>query len=166
MRIEKYFRTKEEYIKYVFDLVTTDCNASLWREEDLPKLQPFFEACQSGKYDNFEKYTHDQVMESMEFYQKCLKEYANEKKDIQDSIKGFSTDEFLCRFFVYWDESDADEWRIEDLKTCEWLEFPLYAIGDIESGFDRSGDVKYFAVELIPETKLVNMKGDYERKHS
>lgn len=160
MRIKKLFKTESEYLDYAWSFINFDKN-KIWREEDLPKLKPFFDFTDEHCGESYE--FNDEEKESFLYYKKCSKEYANELFEIRDSIDGFSVDE-LAEFFLMQhidmnccdtdeDGNDIDEdgnimppLSRETLKISEdWkdeMTFPLVFVGVIDSGFDRLGGVR------------------------
>ena len=159
MRIKKLFKTESEYLDYAWSFINFDEN-KIWREEDLPKLQPFFDFTENHRGDSYELNTEER--ESFEYYTKC-KEYADELFEIRDSIDGVRINE-LIEFFLLQhidmncydtdeDGNDIDEdgnimppLSRETLKISEdWkdeMTFPLVFVGMISSSFDRYGDVR------------------------
>ena len=160
MRIKKLFKTESEYLDYAWSFINFDKN-KIWREEDLPKLKPFFDFTDEHCGESYE--FNDEEKESFLYYKKCSKEYANELFEIRDSIDGFSVDE-LAEFFLMQhidmnccdtdeDGNDIDEdgniippLSRETLKISEdWkdeMTFPLVFVGVIDCGFDRLGSVR------------------------
>lgn len=167
MRIKKLFKTESEYLDYAWSFLNFDEN-KIWREEDLPKLQPYFEMkSERRKLSENERAI---LIESMNHYVKCKEEYADELFEIKDSIAQFSTDK-LAEFFLlepiemncYDYDEDGNEidrdgniippLSRETIKIAEdWKEemtFPLYFIGWIDSGWDRNGDVRMAFSEFV-----------------
>ncbi len=160
MRIKKLFKTESEYLDYAWSFMSFDEN-KVWREEDLPKLKPFFDFEKKHRGDSYK--LNEEEKESFKYYKKCHEEYAKNLFEIRDSIHGFSPDE-LEGFFLLepiemncydYDEdgNDIDEdgniippLSRETIKIAEdWKEemtFPLYFVGWIDSGFDRLGSVR------------------------
>jgi hypothetical protein len=164
MRIKKLFKTESEYLDYAWSFLNFDEN-KIWREEDLPKLQPYFNL-RRDRPDNKSKLSESEwavLKESMNHYDKCKEEYADELFEIKDSIAQFSTDK-LGEFFLlepiemncYDYDDDGNEidrdgniippLSRETIKIAEdWKEemtFPLYFVGWIDSNCDRYGDVR------------------------
>lgn len=82
MNIKRRFDTKEEYLDFVWNLINFDPD-NIWKEEDLPKLQPFFDA--QNKYGQ-NIIWDEKVKEGYEHYIKC-REYADELFEIRDSLQ-------------------------------------------------------------------------------
>lgn len=160
MRIKKLFKTEKEYIDYAWSFINFDEN-KIWREEDLPKLKPYFAFEEKHRGNSHQ--LNDKEQESFQYYQKCYKEYAQELFLMRDSIRGFNVDDFVDFFLLeqidmncydydeHGNEIDEDGNIIpplsrESLKISEdWKEemsFPLVFVGWLDSGFDRFGSVR------------------------
>jgi hypothetical protein len=160
MRIKKLFKTESEYLDYAWSFLNFDEN-KVWREEDLPKLQPFFDFDKirhkiETEDGSFKKYWTPEIDAGYKHYQKCKQEYADALFEIRDSIAQFSTDK-LAEFFllesIAMDCYDEDGNEIDEdgniipalsretIKIAEdWKEemtFPLYFVGWIDSSWDR-----------------------------
>ena len=175
MRIKKLFQTEKEYLDYAWTFINFDKN-KIWREEDLPKLKPFFDFTKKHRGDSYK--LNDEERESFEYYTKCKKEYADELFEIRDSISNVRMDELIEFFlleYINMDCYDVDEdgneidedgnimppFSRESLKISEdWkdeMTFPLVFVGWIDSGWDR-GTKNY----RIVFSDFVSLK-DYER---
>jgi hypothetical protein len=155
MRIKKLFKTESEYLDYAWSFINFDEN-KIWREEDLPKLQPFFDFTENHRGDFYELNTEER--ESFEYYTKC-KEYADELFEIRDSISGVRINELIEFFLLQHIDMncyDADEdgniippLSRETLKISEArkeeMNFPLVFVGWIDSGWVR-GSKNYHIV--------------------
>lgn len=167
MRIKKLFKTESEYLDYAWSFLNFVEN-KIWREEDLPKLKPYFDF---EKRHRGESHTlNEEEKESFDYYNKCYKEYAKDLFEIRNSIQGFPQDE-LAEFFLLepiemecydYDEdgNEIDEdgnimppTSRETIKIAEdWKEsmtFPLIFVGWIDSGFDRFGSVRMSFSEFV-----------------
>jgi hypothetical protein len=174
MRIKKLFKTESEYLDYAWSFMSFDEN-KVWREEDLPKLKPFFDFDKihhkiETEDGSFKKYWTPEIDAGYKHYAKCKEEYADELFEIRDSIAQFSTDK-LAEFFLLEhietscydtdeDGNDIDEdgniippLSRETIKIAEdWKEemtFPLYFVGWIDSSWDRFGDVCISLSEFV-----------------
>ena len=170
MRIKKLFKTESEFLDYAWSFINLDEN-KIWREEDLPKLQPYFDMSNNrpdkSKISETEWAT---LRESMNHYDKCKEEYAGELFEIRDSIAQFSTDKLAEFFFLepiamdcYDYDEDGNELdrdgnimpplSRETIKIAEdWKEemtFPLYFVGWIDSSWDRFGSVAMAFSEFV-----------------
>lgn len=167
MRIKKLFKTESEYLNYAWSFINFDEN-KIWREEDLPKLKPFFDFTDIHRGNSHK--LNDEEKQSFDYWQKCKQEYADELSEIRDSIHGFTVDE-LAEFFLLQyidmncydtdeDGNDIDEdgniippLSRETLKISEdWkdeMTFPLVFVGMISSGFDRYGAVRMAFSEFV-----------------
>jgi len=167
MRIKKLFKTESEYLDYAWSFLNFDEN-KIWREEDLPKLQPFFDFEKRHRGESHE--FNDEERNSFKHYNKCYEEYAKDLFEIRNSIRGFPQDELVEFFFLEpietdcWDyDEDGNEideqgnivppTSRETIKISEdWKDemiFPLYFVGWIESGQDRYGDVRMAYSEFV-----------------
>jgi hypothetical protein len=170
MRIKKLFKTESEFLDYAWSFINLDEN-KIWREEDLPKLQPYFDMS-NNRPDKSKLSENDWAIlkESMNHYDKCKEEYAGELFEIRDSIAQFSTDKLAEFFFLenietscYDTDEDGNEidedgniippLSRETIKIAEdWKEemtFPLYFVGWIDSSWDRFGSVGMAFSEFV-----------------
>jgi hypothetical protein len=167
MRIKKLFKTESEYLDYAWSFLNFDEN-KVWREEDLPKLQPFFDFEEKHRGNSHQ--FNGEEKESYKYYNKCYEEYAKELFLMRDSISGFPPDQ-LAEFFLlepiemncYDYDEDGNEidrdgniippLSRETIKIAEdWKEemtFPLYFVGWIHSSWDRFGDVRMSFSEFV-----------------
>jgi hypothetical protein len=167
MRIKKLFKTESEYLDYAWSFMSFDEN-KIWREEDLPKLQPYFDF--EEKHCGNSHKLNKKEKESFDYCQKCKHEYADVLFEIRDSIRGFPIDQ-LAEFFLLEhiemdcydtdeDGNDIDEdgniippISRETIKiSSDWKEemtFPLYFVGWIDSSWDRFGDVRMSFSEFV-----------------
>lgn len=167
MRIKKLFKTESEYLDYAWSFLNLDVN-KVWREEDLPKLKPFFDFEKRHRGESHA--LNEEERESFNYYNKCYEEYAKELFLIRDSIHGFPPDQ-LAEFFLlepiemncYDYDDDGNEidedgniippLSRETIKIAEnWKEemtFPLYFVGWIDSSWDRFGDVRMSYSEFV-----------------
>ena len=167
MRIKKLFKTESEFLDYAWSFINFDEN-KIWREEDLPKLQPYFDFEKEHRGNSHQ--LNEEEKESFKYYNKCYEEYAKELFLMRDSIHGFPTEQ-LAEFFLLepiamdcydYDEdgNEIDEdgnimppLSRETIKIAEdWKEemtFPLIFVGWIDSGFDRFGNVRMSFSEFV-----------------
>lgn len=167
MRIKKLFKTESEYLDYAWSFISFD-EKKIWREEDLPKIQPFFDFEEKNR-GNSHKFNKEEK-ESFRYYNKCYEEYAKNLFEIRDSISGFPPDQ-LAEFFLLEhietscydtdeDGNDIDEdgnimppTSRETIKIAsDWKEdmtFPLYFVGWIDSSWDRFGSVRMSFSEFV-----------------
>jgi len=174
MRIKKLFKTESEYLDYAWSFMSFDVN-KIWREEDLPKLKPFFDfseirhKVQDGD-GAFHKYWTPEIHAGFKHWEKCKEEYADKLFEIRDSISQFNIGE-LADFFLLepiemecWDydesgnEIDKDgnimpPTSRETIKIAsEWKEemtFPLYFVGWVDSDYDRFGKSRVSFSEFV-----------------
>lgn len=110
----------------------------LWNEEDLPKLQPFFD------YSDLPLYTRgrmsDEVAESFEFYKKCEADYASARVEMRDSLQKFT------RFDI------AEALDVISLKSNK--QYPYIIVGTIDCSFDRMGDKKMMALYEVHQSEF------------
>lgn len=126
-------------------------NFSLWREEDLPKLEPFFKYSAECR-GHFRPMTQEEK-DSFTYYEKCNKEYADdlgEKRDAVDYID-IST---LIKTFGYEMPSDEDENGVEfdediPLKSTINLTYPCICVNWLESCMDRMGKSAICAIDYV-----------------
>lgn len=138
--------------KLAYSYIKIKCgNFSLWREEDLPKLEPFFKySDECGGH--FRPMTQEEK-DSFAYYEKCDKEYADalcEKRDAVDYID-IST---LIKAFGYEMPSDEDENGVEfdediPLKSTMNLTYPCICVNWLESCMDRMGKSAICAIDYV-----------------
>lgn len=163
MRIKKLFKTESEYLDYAWSFINFDEN-KIWREEDLPKLQPYFDMYKNRPDKS--KLSENEwaaLKESMNHYDRCKEEYADELFEIRDSISQFGIRELAEFFFLEPIETDCWDYdedgniipptTRESIKISEeWKDeiiFPLYFVGWIDSSWDRFGDLKVMFSEFV-----------------
>jgi hypothetical protein len=157
MHIKQLIQNKEQYWDLVWSFLewTIDPDKSLWNEEDRPLLEPFFNRMQS-KPD--EKWT-DEINQSFDHYQKCLKDYADRNTELRDSTRQFSP-EGILEIFGYElpndDDEDFEYSKDNPLPLTDDFDatFPFVIVGDIDSGFDRLGKVSSAFVYRISQTEF------------
>lgn len=146
MNIHQKFNSLEEYNSFMMELLgwVRDPYKSLWKEEDYPKLEPYF---------NWQRETKglgqfpDEIKSSFDFYVKCHEEYGERNADIRDSVKGF--DEWrLCDIFAF-DLPDNDEDNEPVPVFIGEFVFPFIVTGAIECGFDRGGDCSFCCIRFV-----------------
>ena len=170
MRIKKLFKTESEFLDYAWSFINFD-EKKIWREEDLPKLQPYFDMY-NNRPDKSKLSENEwaALKESMNHYDRCKEEYADELFEIRDSISQFDIDELSEFFFLEpietdcWDydedgnEIDEDGNIIppttrESIKISEeWkheMIFPLYFVGHINCDSDRLGKFRIGFSEFV-----------------
>ncbi len=150
MYIKKLIRDEKEYWEFVYPFVFwSDNNThSLWREEDLPKLRPFFDAQSQSRGKGIA--WSEEIQKSFDFYKECHENYGKHNAEIRDATSQIGCYDILEAFgydslpdIEYDDEStSAPEYSeavnpslLEDFDST----FPFIVIGDINSGFDRMG---------------------------
>jgi len=153
MRIKKRFETEQEYLDYAWSFISFD--GKIWRDEDLPKLQPFFEYNHRDDW----KPMSEEERESFEYYKKCNEEYSMNLTEIRDSMRCFTSHDFYSFFFLEepatecydTDENgnDLDEYGNiipeESRETLmidkrKGITFPMVFVGWFDSGFSRAGE--------------------------
>jgi|688.fasta_scaffold45535_6 hypothetical protein len=166
MIIKKLFRNKEEYLDYAWLLINPD-REKIWKEEDLPLLEPFFKATSGGKRD-FE--WTDEIKESFDHYTKCRTEYADDRTEMRDDLCNFDTNDLHAFFFLQpFDESccDIDDQGNEidengnilppfareslsiNKEYEETMRFPLFFTGTIGNSWTRDGNINYCQSEFV-----------------
>jgi hypothetical protein len=136
---------------------------SIWREEDLPKLESFFkyfERCE----DNFVLMTKEE-RESFEYWEKCRKEYSDELLEQRESLNYIDLYS-LIESFGYEISSDEDEdgneieecqiFEDKPLKSSIELTYPCICVQWIRSDRDRLGTNSICAIDYV-ELKEFNL---------
>lgn len=148
MFIKQLIKNEQEYWEFVWPFIdwSNDPNRSLWREEDLPKLKPFFDM-----QNRHEEWTQE-VKESFDFYKKCSEEYGDKNKELRDAVSRISADDLLEAFGYelpeYDDEEDYYTTKPPFDKDFD-ATFPFVVIGDIHCGWDRAGDITILSVYMV-----------------
>lgn len=143
MYIKQLINNKEEYWEFVRPFIewANNPNKSLWREEDYPKLKPFFDV---QNIVNVHQEWTDEVKESFDFYQKCSAEYADKNKELRDSVSKATVEDIL-EAFGYEIPDEEEDWTLAP-KIDENFTFPFVVTGDINCGWDRSGTFQVLAI--------------------
>jgi len=161
MRVKKLIKTKEEYLDLAWDYyLWAETNRSLWKEEDLTKLEPFF--CWSQKRGSSgEQPMSEEVGISFDFYQQCRKDYSDKNSELRDALYGNEIYKILYEMGLElneeagWNEDTEDEDRplnkydIKFIELMEPLKFPMVLSGCIINDFDRMGSIKGCFFEMI-----------------
>ncbi len=158
MYIKKLIKNKEEYWEFVWQFIEWSNNPpSLWREEDLPKLKPFFDAQNKARGTQFE--WTPEIKESFDFYLKCKEEYGDKNTELRDAVSKLSPEDILEAFGYelpepddgYGEDEDEDDYAKdnpleldEDFK--DFATFPFVVTGEIYCGWDRAGDIKVLSI--------------------
>jgi hypothetical protein len=151
MYIKQLIKSEQEYWDYVWQLIdwSNNPNRSLWRDEDLPKLKPFFDV----QHKHYEIEWAEEVKESFDFYQKCSAEYGEKNRELRDAVSRISQDDILEAFGYeipeYNDENDYTKDKPLPLDKDFDATFPFIVVGDIYCGWDRSGDVTVLSLNRV-----------------
>lgn len=158
MYIKQLIKDEQSYWEFVWPFIerSSNPNLSLWREEDLPKLQPFFNAQGRSRSGDKMEWTPE-VKESFDYYQKCREEYGDKNTEVRDAVSQFSPEEVLDAFGYQVPEyDDSDDDGVDYVKDKPLpldkdfdVTFPFVVVGEISSGFDRLGNIKIFAVHFV-----------------
>lgn len=175
MRIKKLIKSEQELIDYAWRFISWKLeDKQVWKDEDLPVLQPFFDKQQiSGDF----KFTEEQKR-GFDRFVLARKEYANEEFEIRDGVEQMDIG-ILCESFFLkplsldcWDYNDKGEEIDEQGNVVEplskksleidedWkkdLTFPLVLVGNISSDYDRLGPVAMLSIDFV-ELKDFNEK--------
>ena len=152
MIIKKLIQSKEDWLKFVKEGFISHKlgDGDVWKKEDLPKLQAFFNVKSSSRSLTAEEHA------SFMHYQKCREDYADALFDLRDCLSGFHVEELVDYLGCYWDvpEETEDDYNIEELKVNEDFnqEFPAVVVIVINSDTDRLGDVRMFFMEFVEES--------------
>lgn len=151
-------KSHEDRVKLMnFYLEWKDSRRSLWKEEDLPKLQEFF------RYSDLPPEKRRELpfpKESFEFYKKCDEEYANANAELRDSLR-YVEEHVLIRAFGfeqrYSDNEDSDEMVIVD--EMEPLNYPVIAVVWFDSSWDRGGNSSVACVDYVEKKEFDECPG-------
>jgi hypothetical protein len=157
MTIKKLIKNEQEYVDWVRKTFLENLGErNIWREEDLPKLEPFFKFSDSGRGSMTEE-----EGKSFEHYRKCLEDYADETSTLQQILDGFSFEELLEYFVLKLDEPcdengdplSQEEYDLNylafDRENCEPITYPMVAVLFIDRSFDRVGSYKAFQLTFV-----------------
>ena len=151
MYIKQLIKDKEHYWEFVWPFINwaNNPNRSLWREEDYPKLKPFFDM------QNRNEEWPQEVKESFDFYQKCREEYGEKNTELRDAVSKFSAESILEAFGYkipeYNDDNEEEYNKDEPLSLDEDFDatFPFVVIGDISCEWDRCGDFNILSLHMV-----------------
>lgn len=175
MRIKKLIKSEHELIDYAWQFISWKIeDKQVWKDEDLPILQPFFDKQQIGRDYKF----NEEQKKGYDLYVRRMEEYAREEFEIRDSVEQMGID-ILCESFFLkpisldcWDYNDEGEEIDEQGNVVEplskksleidedWkkdLTFPLVLVGSISSDYDRLGPVSMISIDFV-ELKDFNEK--------
>lgn len=150
MEIHKKINSKKEYIEYFQYLIAKKNSTQIWRDEDLPLLQPFFDASIYKEKNSWS----EEVKLSFDHYQKCREEYANELFDIRDSLDQIDECSLADAFGFNIVEIDEDDDGLVPIIEYEYVldtnhEYPLIITGYIDSGYDRMGKSSVCIIRFV-----------------
>ena len=158
MDIHKKFSCIQEYTDFVTELLNwTNSNKSLWKEEDLPKLKPFFDFSRNKQTNkNYSGIWTDTIQDSFEYYNKCSELYGQKNAEMRDSLSRININDLISAFYFKHKYSDEECEDNEDLLNNNEIvlddfpySFPLIVTGVIESGFDRIGDLSMLMIRFV-----------------
>lgn len=132
MEIHKKINSKEEYIEYFKYLLTRKNIEDVWKDEDRPILEPFFNWSISKNYP-----MPEEVKPSFDHWVKCREEYANDLFEIRDSL--MHIDEYTLAEAFGFEPIENEEEEIEDYELDIKHTYPLIVTGFIDSSWDRGG---------------------------
>lgn len=153
MQIKQLFVDAVEYQKWFQSLLdaATNPNASLWREEDREKLEPFFRwnhIINSGSEFTPTKMS-DEVRASFEHYKQCEHNYGREASAKRNALRQFGFED-LCDIFGFeLIEPDNDESDAIQLSHEFGHQFPLLLVGHIDSSYCQGAEDKMAAISII-----------------
>ena len=171
---KKLFKNKEEHWAWVFNnyinlfgFVNEDGDwqeTSIWEQEDLPKLKPFFDWDKDRQRLQKLKDAYNmppEVVESYEFY-KTKSEAATakrERKDIANEIGQNALVEYFG-FKPYGNDDDDDDceyihdprYNAQDVPEFAeefTIDYPCVMVYHLEHTWDRNGDVNIVSVDYV-----------------
>jgi hypothetical protein len=167
MRIKQLINSEQELIDYAWRFISWKIeDKQVWKDEDLPILQPFFERqAKGGDY----KFTEEEGR-GFDRWQLARKEYADEEFEIRDACQQIDIGNLCDAFFLKqldmecWDYNDNGD-EIDEQGNIvpplsknsleideDWkkeLTFPLVMVGSISSDFDRMGPVAILSIDFV-----------------
>lgn len=177
MNIKELFLTESEYLDFAWKFLNPEKD-NVWREEDRPLLEPFFEASQKPAKDI--EWT-DEIKKSFDYYQKCRLDYADKNFEIRDCSSQFDRQELLDFFFLKSIDDECfdvdDEGNDLDSDgniimpfSRELLElnpefeaanlFPMIFVGMIDSTFDRLGNMRISFSDFVSLSEFKHIKAN------
>jgi hypothetical protein len=156
MEIKKLIRNEQEYIEYFeYLLGWIDGTNKLWKTEDLPKLQPYFEYSKLLAQDLNHK-DLEFPAESAQFYGECCQNYCQEHREYRDAFRNIN--EYVLADAMGFTENvpDDDDQPIVYSLGESFRKFPVIIAGHVDSGFDRSGDYSACLLTLIYEEDFLD----------
>ena len=153
MEIKKLIRNEKEYIEYFeYLLGWIDGTNKLWKQEDLPKLQPYFEYSkklqEGGNLLEF-------PTESFEFYNECSKSYADERVEHRNALQNINDYTLADTMGFSENVPDDDDQPITYRLDEPPKKFPTIMVGHIDSGFDRGGDYSLCLLTFVYEEDFI-----------
>ncbi len=140
-----------EYLAFCKSLINYS-ELLIWRDEDLPLLQPYFNADNKPR----DKMT-DEEYNSLLHYLKCLDDYGRELMQMKEICESFGSHSLIENFGLFLDECEDDEdfndeeYNFDKLTLIPGFnyEFPLVMVLAFDASFDRCGDTKMFFLEFV-----------------
>jgi hypothetical protein len=114
----------------------------VWREEDRPILETFFNWSISKNYP-----MPEDVKPSFDHWIKCREEYANDLFDIRDSL--IHVDEYSLAEAFGFEPIESEDNEIEHYELQTNHTYPLIITGFIDSGWDRGGNSSVCIVRFV-----------------
>jgi hypothetical protein len=166
MEIKQLFVDAAAYQRWFQTLLDAGPNVSIWREEDRPKLEPFFRwnyrINQPLKPGESTKMT-DEEAASFDHYKLCEAEYGAAATERRDALRQFSFED-LCDIFGFeLVDPDNDNSDAIQLATPFPYEFPLIVVGHIDSDYFRGSSDKIAAISMFSLSEF-NLVIDEEPK--
>lgn len=156
MYIKQLIKDEQSYWEFVFPFVdwADDNSRSLWHVEDLPKLQPFFDAQNKVSAEGRRNWS-DEISASFDFYMECSLKYGDKNKEMRDAVSHFNSDQILEAFgyeLPAYDEEDEEGYSIHKPLPLDAefdTTFPFIVVGDISSGWSRGGDIDILSLHMV-----------------
>ena len=162
MYVHQLINNEQEYRDYcnkLFGYATGD--DEIWRAEDLPKMQPFFDYQTKSRAEIPLPYTPE-VSAAFAHYDKCLEEYGRDAAEMRDSVRQISIDKLMEAFGFdepeYTEDNEPDVYEFEKFtlrkEFFEELSFPQVIVGTIESDFDRTGNFAILQIDFVCKSEF------------
>lgn len=144
--------------KLAYSYIKIKCgDDSIWREEDLPKLEPFFRYSEQFRGGKNNRPMTQEEKESFDYYEKCNKEYSDELTEKRDSIDYIDLYTLIKSFgYEYPQDEDSEGNEIEvefsediPLKSLFELTYPCICVNWIKSDYDRIGKNAICAIDYV-----------------
>lgn len=149
MKIRQLIKSPQDLLFLFEEMVSwiENPSKSLWKEEDYPKLKPYFDfSVLSGREMNKEE------VEAFKFWVKCHEEYGERNSEIRNNLRHFSEHDLADAMGIDVIEPSEDDPDWDDLPNTYSVksdEYPYVLVMDIVSSWDRGGDFCFMTSDKV-----------------